>query len=226
MVAIAARGALRSVLLDAAIATVVAALLAGAIALAYPTLRAQTRRRSIDASLPHALSYASTLGSSGFTAQDIFRQLSLQPVYGEVAVEAGRIARDMDLLGRSFVEALSEAAARSPSEKFRDFCQGAVSSLSSGGKLKDYFLAKSAQFVDENRQQHKSFLEGLGIIAESYVTLLVAAPLFAIILLSVMLMFGGNAKSLLQGGIILVVIVIQLAQGLFAAVVSMITPEV
>lgn len=201
-------------------------LLSAGIAIAFPHVRAFSRARSIDANLPHALSFVATLGGAGFTAQELFKQLSDQPVYGEVAAEAARITRDMDAMGRSFIEALASASQRSPSAKFKDFCQGAVTSLSSGGQLKDYFVAKSAQYSDENRQRQRSFLEGLGIVGESYVTLLVAAPLFLMVLLSVMVMFGANGGNVLQGSYLLVLVVIPLGQALFVGLVGLMTPEV
>ena len=44
-------------------------------------------------------------------------------------------------------------------------------------------------------EKQKEFLETLGLLAESYVTVVVAAPLFLIIIFSVMALFGGPANT-------------------------------
>lgn len=191
-----------------------------------PRAKASLRARDIDAKLPYALNYISTMSGAGFTPERIFYTLAAQPVYGEVAAEAAWITRDLQVLGKDFVTALTDGIKRSPSAKWQDILQGAITTFTSGGHLKDYFVAKSEQFLVENRQNQKKFIEGLAIIAESYVTVIVAAPLFLIVLLSVMLMFGGSGGATLESGYLLVVLMIPLAQFGFAVTINLITPEV
>lgn len=191
-----------------------------------PDLRASSRARDIDAKLPYALNYISTMASAGVTPEKIFDSLSKQAIYGEVANEAAWIARDLQLLGRDLLSALSAAIDRSPSIRFQDLLQGAITALSSGEDLKAFFLAKSEQYVYENRQDQKKFLETLGILAESYITIVVAAPVFLIVLLSVMLMFGGSGRNMLVIGYLLVLVLVPLAQAGFATAIKSATPEV
>jgi flagellar protein FlaJ len=88
------------------------------------------------------------------------------------------------------MKVLQKAIARSPSEKLQDFLQGIITTASSGGSLKQYFMAKSEQFMKENRLQQEKDLQTLGVMAESFVTVVVAAPLFLIIMMSTMAMMG------------------------------------
>lgn len=191
-----------------------------------PDLRASNRARDIDAKLPYALSYAATMASAGMTPDRIFATLAKQPLYGEVASEAAWISRDLQLLGKDLAAALTEAIDRSPSVKFQDFLQGALSTISSGGDLKQYFLSKSEQYVYENRQNQKKFLDNLGVLGESFVTVVVAGPLFLLVLLSVMSTLGGDPRSLLLIGYVLVLVLLPLAQAGFAATIKYVTPEV
>lgn len=191
-----------------------------------PDIRASTRATDIDAKLPYALNYISTMASAGVTPEKIFESLSKQSIYGEVANEAAWIARDLQLLGKDLLSALSAATDRTPSVRFQDLLQGAITALSSGEDLKSFFLAKSEQYVYENRQDQKKFLETLGILAESYITIVVAAPVFLIVLLSVMLMFGGSGRSMLTVGYLLVLVLVPLAQVGFATAIKSATPEV
>jgi flagellar protein FlaJ len=195
------------------------------LAIAGPDLRALNRTRDINAKLPYALNYIATMASAGATPEVLFATLADQPIYGEVTREAAWITRDMRLLGADVVTALQRGIDRSPSAKFQDFLQGAVTALTSGGDLKAYFTGKADQFIYENRQEQKKFLDSLGVLAESFVTVVVAAPLFLIVILSVMTSFGGSAQDTLLLGYVLVFILIPMSQAGFAWTIKVMTPE-
>ena len=52
-------------------------------------------------------------------------------------------------------------------------------------------MTKGDQFMKENRVEQLSTMETLGVMAESFVTVVVAAPLFLLVMMSVMAMMGG-----------------------------------
>lgn len=189
-----------------------------------PDLRASMRARDIDAKLPYAINYIATMANAGVNPDEIFKSLSQQPIYGEVANEAAWISRDLHLLGKDTITALNDAIDRSPSIKFQDLIQGAIATLTSGGNLKDYFLSKSEQFIQENRREQKQFIESLGVLAESFVTVVVATPLFFIVLLTVMATFGGGSSGFTMGYLIILVL-LPLSQLGFAVAIDSITPE-
>jgi len=107
-------------------------------------------------------------------------------VYGEVAKEAEWITRDTELLGVDILTAIRNAAGRSPSAKFQDFLQGVVTTSTSGGQLKPYFLMKAEQFEKEDRLEMRKRMETLGMLAESFVTVVVAFPLFLVVIMAIM----------------------------------------
>jgi len=191
-----------------------------------PDLRASSRARDIDTKLPYALNYIATMASAGVTPHKIFESLARQEVYGEVANEAAWITRDLQLLGRDVVGALGSAVERSPSIKFQDLLQGAITTLTSGGDLKTYFQSKSEQFMYDNRQEQKRALDSLGVLAESFVTVVVAGPVFLLVMLSVMTMFGSDPRSSLSLGYLVILVMIPLAQLGFAGAIKTLTPEV
>lgn len=191
-----------------------------------PDVRAGNRARNIDANLPYAMNYIATMASAGVTPDRIFASLASQPMYGEVAREAAWITRDMRVLGFDLVHALASAIDRSPSRRFQDFLQGTLASLTSGGNLKDFLVSKADQFMYENRQEQRKFLENMGLIAESFVTVVVAAPLFLMVLLSVMTMMGDNPRQTLMLGYVFILVMLPLAQAGFLMTIKFITPEV
>lgn len=201
------------------------ALMLYAMAFIQPELRARSRARDIDAKVPYALNYIATMAAGGATPDRIFDTLSRQAVYGEIANEAALIRRDVQVLGSDIITALTHAVDRSPSVRWQDVLQGAITSLTSGGDLRLYFLNKAEQFMVDNRQDQKMFLETLGVLAESFVTVVVAAPLFLIVILSVMTSLGGSADQTLLLGYMLIFIMLPLSQLGFALTIKTMTPE-
>lgn len=195
------------------------------LSLVLPELRAINRARDLNAKLPYALNFVTTMASAGATPEAIFATLGKQPIYGAVAHEAAWITRDVQLLGIDIITALSRGVERSSSEKWQDLLQGAITSLTSGGDLRTYFANKAEQFIYENRQEQKRFLDGLGVLAESFVTVVVAAPLFLIVILSVMTTLGGSADQALVLGYALVLALLPLSQLGFAMTIKTMTPE-
>lgn len=191
-----------------------------------PDVRASARARDIDTKLPYALNYIATMANAGITPVRIFEGLSRQPIYGEVANEAALICRDVNLFGKDILTALSAAIDRSPSIRLQDLLQGAITTLTSGGNLKEYFMSKSEQFLHDNRQEQRRFIDGLGVLAESFVTVVVAAPLFLLILITVMTSFssGATGDALLLGYVI-VLGMLPLSQVGFAVAIKASTPE-
>jgi flagellar protein FlaJ len=195
------------------------------LAMVLPDLRAATRARDINAKLPYSLNYLSTMAAAGATPEQVFSTLAQQPIYGAVAHEAAWITRDVNLLGTDIVAALSRAIERSSSEKWQDLLQGAITALTSGGDLRTYFAQKAEQYFYENRQDQKRFLDSLGVLAESFVTVVVAAPLFLIVILSVMTSLGGSAEQTLLLGYMLIFVLLPLSQFGFAMTIKTMTPE-
>lgn len=195
------------------------------LCLMYPKSRAKLREKKIDNNLPYALNFISAMSAAGITPHEIFISLSKQDIYGEIKEEASRIARDITLLGMDIVTALKRAIVRTPSERFKDFLQGAVVTITSGGALKPYFMAKAEQYMRENRQRQKTFLETLGVMAEAYVTAAVAGPLFVLIVIPLLMIIQGSGSGLtfLYVFILLVLPLIHLG---FALGVKFMTPEV
>ena len=135
------------------------------------------------------------MSSANVSPTVIFRGLSRQEIYGEVRNEAGMIARDVDMFGKDLLQALHRGMIRCPSTKFQEFLQGIITTSSSGGSLKVYFMTKGDQYMKENRVEQLSTMETLGVMAESFVTVVVAAPLFLLIMMSVMAMMGGEGGT-------------------------------
>jgi len=159
-----------------------------------PASAAKKRAKKIDARITSAMSFISAMASADVPVDVIFKELSRQTVYGEVAKEAEWITRDTELLGVDILTAIKRGAGRSPSAKYQDFLQGVVTTSTSGGQLKPYFLLKAEQYEREDRLEMRKKMETLGMLAEAFVTVVVAFPLFLVVIMAIMALISkGNS---------------------------------
>jgi len=163
--------------------------------LIYPSLVAARRGRHIDAVLPYAINYIAAMAGAKVIPADIFRSLAKADIYGDVAVEARYIVRDIDLFGRDLNTALKNVAATTPSPRLQEFLHGVITTSTSGGELEPYFRVKAEVYTSENRRAQKEFIETLGFLGEMYVAAFVAGPLLLIIMLSIILMLSGGPPT-------------------------------
>lgn len=211
-------------LLCGVVTGVVAAFLAWKLLLWFPTLRAQERGHNIDATLPYAISYLTTMSAAGIPPAECFRALGESRMYGESAAEARFISRETDIFGKDLTRAMRTAAEYTPSSRMKDFLQGSVAAISGGNSISQYFRTKNVQYRQENRQSQKDFLETLGLVAESYVTTLVAGSLFLLILEAVVsAMRGGEVPPILY---IIIFGIVPLGSALIILIIKSLTPEV
>jgi flagellar protein FlaJ len=164
----------------------------------HPAGVAKARGRKIDRKISAAMSFVSAMSSADVNVDQIFKELARQKIYGEVAEEAAWITRDTELLGFDILTALRNGAARSPSKRFQDFLQGVVTTATSGGQLKPYFLLKAEQYEQENKLEMLSRVETLGLLAETFVTVVVAFPLFLVIIIAIFSVIGGGGSFMID----------------------------
>ena len=170
-----------------------------------PAALSKKRGRKIEKKISGAMSFVSAMASADVPVDVIFKELSKQQVYGEVAREAEWITRDTELLGMDILSAIRRAAQRSPSPKFQDFLQGVVTTSTSGGQLKPYFLMKAEQFEKEDRLEMRKKMETLGMLAESFVTVVVAFPLFLVVIMAIMALISKSGTEFIMSLLYVVV---------------------
>lgn len=195
-------------------------------AFVWPSTRAFMRGEEIDDNLPFAVNYMASMATASLAPERLFESLARQEVYGELSEEAAWINRDVHAIGRDLVTALSLAADRSPSSRFEDFLDGAVTAITAGGALPAYLDAKADQYMEDRRQQQTSFLDTLGVLAESYVTVAVAGPMFVIVMLSVLILVGTSGDLPLTLGYVLMLLLVPLVNAGFVVAVETIAPKV
>jgi len=162
--------------------------------LKVPAIEKNNRSIKINLTLHNAVAYMYAMRRGGAQLMTIFRSLSdRSDIYGEVALEFRQIVRDADFFGYDVVTAIRHLSETTPSEKLKTFLEDLLSVIESGGDMAGFLSLRVRMYQEEARFEQRQFLNVLSIVAESYVTLFVAGPLFLIIIMVVMGMMGGSA---------------------------------
>lgn len=182
---------------------------------------AHQRGVALEKYLPYAASYTAAMAAANATPHKIFRSLALnEDIYGEIAYDSAMIYRDVSLLGYDLLTAMKMAVDRAASPWMTEFFQGMVGTLTAGGSLKLYFLNRAEHYMRENRTRLHEFLESLAMLAESYIVVAVAMPLFLIVMLVIMFWVSGAGAQLEESTLYLVVLlVLPMIHAMFAFIV-------
>jgi len=166
----------------------------GLVYLRLPVAKAKARGKNIDRHLPYVANFVNTMSVAGISPSEIFGTLAGIKLYGEVQKEAKKITTEIELMGLDAITALKNAIRISPSRKFKDFLQGIVEVLQSGSALAPFFERCVDQYMFDDLNERKRNLDSLAIMAESFVTTVIAFPLFLVIILSVMGLTSGGIQ--------------------------------
>jgi len=194
---------LATTLVDAGVALaagLVATILAYYAGYTRPRRIAKRRARKLDVMLPSSVSYMYALAHGGLDAVEVVRRLARrEDTYGEQAREMAMIVNEMEYAGSDFITALNNAADLTPCQATGDFLGDMVGVLESGGDFEAFLADRRSEHIEQLTSEQESYLEQVGLFAELYVTVLVAGPLFLIILLLVVGVLGSETLQSVYG---------------------------
>ncbi len=134
-----------------------------------PSMKVGSRRQRLDNFLPFTASYMTVLASAGVTPERILRSTAYD-----------------------VINAMNAEVERSPSANYQDLLRGFAGVIRTGGDMKKFFQGITDHLFQKRALSVQGFLDTLGIIAETYVLMLIAFPLMLVVMLSIMASIGGN----------------------------------
>lgn len=158
----------------------------------YPSQKAKRREKNIDENLPFALNHLGAIATSGIPPKSMFELLDTFDEYEEISNEAGEISRRVNVFGEDLTTALKQVADKSPSEDWAEVLYGIISTVETGGDLKSYLQEKSDEALFDYNQQRQRQIQRLSTYASFYTAILIAAPVFLVVVLAVMNLLGGT----------------------------------
>ena len=134
----------------------------------------------------------------------------------------------MELFGFDVISALETTSNQTPSENFKELLEGFISVVHSGGSMGKYLRNRTHQYMKAKKLALKRFSDSLGVLAEFYVTLMVAGSLIFVIMLAVMSMLGGGGLGSLDTRLLLQLLTylgLPIGSVIFLVVIDMISPK-
>lgn len=167
----------------------------------YPYQKSFSRKRNLDFNLPFAVSHMAAIASSGVPPKIIFKLLSEFGEYGEISKEASKVIRNVEIFGQDITTAIQSVASKVPSKDFRELLYGILSTISTGGNLRNYLQVKAREALFIYRIRREEHLQALSTYADFYTAVMIAAPLFLISILAIMNVVGGTIEGMTIGDI-------------------------
>lgn len=190
----------------------------------YPSNRITKRRNNINFNLPFATTYLSTVAGMGTPVASIFKLLGQFDEYGEISNEARKIANDVYGFGADIEIALTRAAKRTPSEKFKDLLWGINSILTTGGDLKGFLREKANTYMEDYRRQLDKFSDTLSLLVEMYITVVIVGSVFIMIITTIMSSLGTDPMVILTMQIATVFLLLPISSLMFILIVKTVSP--
>lgn len=179
-----------------------------AFALYYPVYRRHAKGLKIDSRIPYTISYFAALAAAGMGIENLVERVAEVEDVKEIAREFTLFLTDIKVLGFDVLTALERRAKMSPSIVLSLFFTGLRDTYITVGNLYEYASFMARRLLELKRYTLRSVLNSVSMIAEAYVTLMVAAPLMFVIMLAIMGMLGGTVAGLPPQLIILVLLMV------------------
>lgn len=158
----------------------------------YPSVVSGSRKAAIKNDLPFAVVHMAAVAGSGAQPIAIFNLLLGSKEYKGLEGEIKKIVNYVNLFGYDLSTSLRLVAQTTPSKDFRDLLNGMVSTIESGGSLKEYLDIKSKDLMLNYKLDRKRFVETLSTYSEVYTGVSIAAPLLFFVVLAIIdAVFGG-----------------------------------
>lgn len=150
----------------------------------YPFYKYNQQSNDIERNMPLGIAYMNIVSKSGVPPEKLFKYVSDSKNFGEFAKECERIHKYVNLVGKDVISSTKEVAFRTPSEKFKEFLLGFVSTILSGSNLNLYLSQESKKGIELYRSTKKKYISLMGFFADIYIVGLLIAPLVMVIVLT------------------------------------------
>jgi flagellar protein FlaJ len=194
----------------------------------YPTYRADSLKRDLEDEMPFTTGYMSILAGAGVPPDFIWRSLAQIDSSLSISNVARTVVRDVELFGFDVISALETTSKRTPSERFKEMVEGFISVVYSGGNLVKYLRNRSQQYMKLKQIALRRFSYTLGVLAEFYVTLMVAGILIFVVMLAVMAMLGSGGFGPLDSRLLLQLLTyigLPIGSVVFLVILDMVSPK-
>ncbi|MFW6231383.1 MAG: type II secretion system F family protein, partial [Nanoarchaeota archaeon] len=162
----------------------------------YPQYKMKERSRNINSNLPFAIDHMAAVTGAGVAPNKMFQLISESKEYGQVSVEIEKIVEYIELFGYDLMSAVGKVSSVCPSKRMKEFLGGFISTIESGGELKEYLRESANDAMLHYRLERQKFTDQISTFSDIYTGLMVASPLFFVAALSMVSILGGTVGNI------------------------------
>src|SRR5207237_8035587 len=155
-----------------------------------PSMKVGSPRQRLDTYLPFTSSYMTVLASAGVTPERMLRSTAEKDPKFMLSDEIANVVGRIDLLGYDVLNAINAEVDRPPSTNYQYLLRGFGGVIRTGGDMKKFFQGITDHLFQKRSLQVQAFIDSLGIIAETYVLMLLAFPVILVVMLSIIASIG------------------------------------
>jgi len=174
------------------------------VPLYYVSSKKSSRKVELEAVLPFIVERFASYIEAGAPLKELINSFKDRHIYGIWIDEVNEIRKEIDLLGASPSEAIMNAAKRSPSDELSNFLSSFVLSTKSSVDLRPFINHERENIMNQKRLTIDKFLENLGALTESVISLFVILPITILTMGMIAATIGGGFFGLNPTALILV----------------------
>ncbi|GKZ12502.1 archaellar assembly protein FlaJ [Haladaptatus sp. T7] len=187
--------------------------LLGALALTtaiiYPKLLRDRRRKQIEDRLHLFITHMTVLSTANMDRVQVFRILSEEAEYKELALEMQRIVQLVDTWNQSLDDALQIRAKKVPSKPLSDFFDRLAYTIGSGGEIQDFLLSEQDVVIQNYVTIYEGSLRNLEVMKDLYLSMILSVT-FALVFATVLPILTGTNPTMTVGAVVVMFAFVQM----------------
>jgi flagellar protein FlaJ len=191
------------------------------LAVVYPKLMADRKRRQIREQFHLFLTHITVLSMTNIDRVEVFRTLAQVEEYGALAEEMGRITALVDTWNQSLDDACRRRSKQVPSELLADFLERLAYTVGAGQGIDEFLVDEQESIIQEFVIRYESALSKLDVMKELYLSMMLSTT-FILVFATVLPILLGIPATLLIAGVVLMFATVQTG---FLFVIHTTTPK-
>jgi archaellum biogenesis protein FlaJ (TadC family) len=180
-----------------------------------PYHRKGQAKNRIDNSLIYTISYMTILSTSGLSIERIIENITVIEEKGSLKMLGTKFLANIRLFGLDINTSLKDMAERSPSPTLTRLIEGINNVQKTSGDMKNLLNFNYIRILNDKRKDLTKMLNTLTYVGETYITLMVVAPIMFIFMLTIFTIISVGSDS--EGAALQLNILVFFAIPLFAS---------
>ncbi|USZ68122.1 archaellar assembly protein FlaJ [Halorussus salilacus] len=183
-------------------------LLALVVAVIYPKLLRDQKRKEIEDRLHLFITHMTILSTANIDRVEVFRTLGEEEEYKALAEEMRRIVQLVDTWNQSLDDALRIRANKSPSKPFADFLDRLAYTINAGQEIQDFLLSEQDVVIQNYVTIYEGSLQNLEVMKDLYLSMVLSAT-FALVFATVLPILTGTNPTMTVSAVVVMFAFVQ-----------------